>query len=67
MDFSGDRNSLSPLIGFEGHAFFGDFAQITQAEHLKAARIGEDGFVPANKLVQAAKLADDVQPRRSHR
>ena len=47
----------------EMHTLFGDFAHRTQAPHLKPATVGEDGFVPFFKLVQAAKALHDVQPR----
>lgn len=61
LDFHGLLRRQKQLVAvdraLESHAFFGDFAQIAQAEHLKAARVGEDGFVPANKLVQAAAQA----------
>jgi hypothetical protein len=36
---------------------------VRQRENLEAARVGEDRFVPADELVQAAELLDDLQPR----
>ena len=40
----------------KGHALLGDLAQLCEAEHLKSAAVGEDGAVPAGKLVQAAHI-----------
>ena len=45
------------------HALLGDLALVRQREHLETTRVGEDGFVPANELVQATELLDDLQPR----
>ena len=45
------------------HAFFGDLAQVTEAEHLEAARIGQDRLVPADEVVQATEGADDIKAR----
>ena len=42
----------------ENHAFVRDFAQIGEAEHLKAARIGEDRSRPGHEAMQAAELAN---------
>ena len=35
-------------------------AQLGKAEHLKSAAVGEDGAVPAGKLVQAAHIGNDL-------
>lgn len=43
------------------NALFLDFAHGTQAEHLKAARIGQYWALPTHELMQAAKLFHDVQ------
>ena len=40
------------------HAVIGHFAEIAQAEDLKAARIGEDRMRPRHELVETAHLAD---------
>ncbi len=42
----------------ERHAFLGDFAQIIQAEHLEAARVGENRPRPRHEAMQSAQLAD---------
>ena len=42
----------------ENHAFVRDFPQIGEAEHLKAARIGEDRSRPGHEAMQAAQLAN---------
>ena len=47
----------------EGNAFLGNLVHGAQAEYLEAAGVGEDGFVPADEVVQAAKLLDDLQAR----
>ena len=40
----------------KAHAFFRDLAQIPQAPDLEAARIGQDGTLPAVEAVQPAQL-----------
>ena len=45
------------------HARFADFAHRAQAPDLKAARIGEYGFVPFLKCVQTTELAQHIQAR----
>ena len=42
----------------ENHAVIGDLAQIGEAEHLEAARIGENRSRPGHESVQPAKLAN---------
>ena len=44
-------------------AFLGDLAHALQAEHLEAARVGEDGLVPLHEAVQAAMLFHDFRAR----
>ena len=41
-------------------AVVGHFAEIAQAEDLKAARIGEDRVRPRHEFMQAAHLADQL-------
>ena len=50
-------------VRLEDHALLGDFAQAAQAEHLEAARIGEDGVGPRHEAVQPAQLADQLVAR----
>ena len=38
----------------EVHPLFGDLANVTQAEHLETAGIGEDGALPVHEVVQVA-------------
>jgi hypothetical protein len=65
---SGVRNSLSPLTGDgETHALLADLAHLAQAPDLEAAAVGEHRPAPALEAVQAAELAQHVQPGRSHR
>ena len=47
----------------KGHALLGDLAQLCEAEHLKSAAVGEDGAVPAGKLVQTAHLCHQLVAR----
>ncbi|MNI21736.1 hypothetical protein D3C73_752680 [compost metagenome] len=47
----------------ELHAFLGDLAHALQAEHLEAARVGQDGLVPLHEAMQAAVLFHDVRAR----
>ena len=43
IEISGVRNTGSPFDGrAEAHALLGDLAQLGEAEHLEAARVGED-------------------------
>ena len=51
----------------ELHALLADLAQRAEAEHLEAARVGEDRPVPAHEAVQAAVRAITSRPGRSHR
>ncbi len=44
-------------------AFLGDLAHALQAEHLEAARIGQDGLVPLHEAMQAAMLFHDFGAR----
>lgn len=45
-------------MGAERDSVFADFAQVVQAEHLKAAGVGEDGSRPRHEAVQAAQAPD---------
>ena len=45
------------------HALLGEAAQRTEAEHLEAARIGQQRRIPSHEAVQAAVLLDHVDPR----
>jgi hypothetical protein len=51
----------------EQDAFFGDFAQIAEAEHLEAARIGEDGARPGHEFVQPPSLRISSWPGRRNK
>src|ERR1022692_5045817 len=42
----------------EGHALFGNLAQIAEAEYLEAAGVGEDGVVPRHELLRSEESAD---------
>jgi len=44
----------------ESRALFGDLPALRQAEDLIAAAVGEDRFVPADELVQAAATRDQI-------
>ena len=44
----------------KGHAFFGDLAQLGQAEHLEPAAVRQDGAIPLGELVQAAHLGHQL-------
>ena len=43
-------------MGGEGHALFGDLAQLCQTEYLKSTTVSQDGAVPAGELVQTAHV-----------
>ena len=47
----------------ESDAVFADLAQRAEAEHLEAARIGENRPLPAHEAVQPAVRRDDVDAR----
>ena len=48
-----EHGGLATLAKGKGHALFGDFT-IFEAKYLKATGVGEDGFVPAHEVMQAA-------------
>ena len=50
------KDAVAVQMGSKGHAFFRDLTQLGQAEHLESAAVGQDGAVPAGKLVQAAHI-----------
>ena len=43
-------------MGGKGHAFFFDFSQRRQAEHLKSTGVCENRAIPGHEFVQAAHL-----------
>ncbi len=45
---------------FEGCPVLAQFAQVTQAEDLEAATIGEDGAIPVHEVVQSTKIANQL-------
>ena len=47
-------------VAAESHSFFLELAYAAEREHLEAAAVGENGFLPAVEAVQAAGLLDDV-------
>ena len=55
----GEEVAAAVEMGAEAHAFVGDFAQVGEAEDLKAAGVSEHGAGPADEAVQAADAADD--------
>ena len=44
-------------------AFFTQFADASQREDLKTARVGQNRTVPGIKLMQASRLTQDIQSR----
>ncbi len=48
-------------MALEGAAFRSELAYGTQAEHLEAAAVGEDGTVPVLELVKSARRPEDIQ------
>ena len=60
-DFGREEESVAVDRALEGTAFFSEFAHVGERENLKTARVGQDGFVPADKIVQAAELFDNFQ------
>ena len=64
IDSSGVRKQLVAVDRRgELHALLADLAQRAQAEHLEAARVGEDRPVPAHEAVQAAVRARSPRAR----
>ena len=47
-------------MGGELHALLRDLAELCQGEDLKSARVGENGAIPIEKLVEAALSADEA-------
>ena len=60
-DFGREKEPVAVNRALEGAAFLGEFAHIGKRENLKTTRVGQNGFVPADKFVQAAELFDDFQ------
>ena len=50
------KDAVAVQMGSKGHTFFRDLTELGQAEHLESAAVGQDGAVPAGKLVQAAHI-----------
>ncbi|SRR5579871_3269922 len=50
-------------MGSEGDSFFGDAAQVVEAENLETARVRQNRTGPAHELVQSAKAANQFMPR----
>ena len=48
------------IVDDKAHALVSELDRVVVAEHLEAARIGEDRAVPVHKLVQATQLGDGV-------
>ncbi len=68
MEISGDKNSLSPLIGLLNvRRFFRQLAHIRQRKNLKTARVGQNRFVPADKAVKPPNCSTTSKPGRSHK
>src|SRR6185369_16650886 len=44
----------------ETHPLLADLAQFGEAEHLEAARVGEDGFLPVHEAMQPPMCLDDL-------
>jgi hypothetical protein len=67
LDLHADLGREEQLVAVdragELDAFLADLAHLAQAPDLKAAGVGQDGFVPALEAVQAAKALHHVQPR----
>ena len=53
-------------MGFEGHALFGQLAQLRQRHDLKAAAIGQDGALPIHEIMQATLAGDAFSARAQH-
>ncbi len=51
---------------FEGHALFGQLAQVRQAHHLKSAAIGENRTLPIHEFVQTAQAVDPLSAGAQH-
>ncbi|GHU23072.1 hypothetical protein AGMMS50243_23840 [Betaproteobacteria bacterium] len=62
-NFRGEQQARAVERAGEFHPFLADLAQGAEAENLKTAGIGEDGFVPAHEAVQAVMGGDGLQPR----
>ena len=58
--FGAHEDAVAVQMGSEGHALLGDLAQLGEAEHLKSAAVGQDGAVPAGKLVQTAHVGHQL-------
>ena len=61
-----EKYFISINRGLEFNAGFRDFSQITQAEHLKAARVGQNRLIPAHKTMQPPMLLDHIHAGSQH-
>lgn len=57
-----EQMSIAVQVRTEQHALIAHLAQAVQAEHLKAARVGQNGPVPGHEAVQAAHSPDQLVP-----
>ena len=59
------RKEVRPAIQMRPklHPVLGHLAQFIEAEDLKAARVSQNGAIPAHKPVQPAKPANQLMPR----
>ena len=53
-------------VRLKGDAGVGDLAQLRQAHDLEAARVRDDGALPAHEMVQAAQSGDALRTRPQH-
>ena len=62
-----DLGRKEELVAVDGarelHAFFGDLAQLTETEDLKAARVRENRLIPLHEAVKPPVRADDFEAR----
>ena len=57
----GSRNTLSPLTGdLKATPSSETLRKIIQTEHLKPARVSQDGTLPAHEIMQITVGADDI-------
>jgi len=61
VDGGGRREyvSVAVEVRLEGNAFFGDAAEVGEAEDLEASGIGEYGARPGHEFVKTAQFADE--------
>ena len=70
LDFNGAfrRQHVARAVDMrlERHAVFGEFPQLRQRHHLKAARVGKDRMRPVHESVQSAECGDALRRRPQH-